>query len=139
MELVLETEWVGNECQIDRLNSFQRDIDIAASGHIVPRADVIADQDSYHLYFGMPGLKAGSLEVQVQNDRLIVSGERKGPERLHETAVHFAERTCGAVRRELKLPLNARHESMRAVYTDGVLELTVEKRAESKSVKVQIN
>jgi HSP20 family protein len=139
MELVLETGWVGNGWQIDRLNSFQRDIEDAASGHIVPRADVIEDHDSYHFYFEMPGLMAGSLEVQVQDDRLIVSGERKRPERLHETTVHFAERTYGAVRRELKLPLNARHESIRAVYTDGVLELTVEKRAESKPVKIQIN
>lgn len=139
MELVLETGWVGNGWQIDRLNSFQRDIEDAASGHIVPRADVIEDQDSYHFYFEMPGLMSGSLEVQVQDDRLIVSGERKRPERLHETAVHFAERTYGAVRRELKLPLNASHESIRAVYTDGVLELTVEKRAEFKPVKVQIN
>ena len=139
MELVFENGWTGNESLIGRLNSFKRDMDEATGGHIVPRADVIEDQDAYHFYFEMPGLKAGSLDVQVQNDRLTVAGERQRPERPHETAVHIAERTYGAMRRELKLPLNARHDGIRAVYADGVLELTVEKRPESKPVKVQIN
>lgn len=139
MELVFENGWIGNGSLIDRLNSFQRDMDDVAGSHIVPRADVIEDQDGYHFYFEMPGLKAGSLDVQVQNDLLMVAGERTRPERPHETAVHIGERNYGAIRRELRLPLNARHDGILANYTDGVLELTVEKRPESKPVKVQIN
>ena len=56
-----------------------------------------------------------------------------------ETEVHMAERGHGPIRRAFKLPVNASRDGIRASYTDGVLELTVEKRIESKPVKIQVN
>ncbi len=41
--------------------------------------------------------------------------------------------------RAFKLPVNASRDGIRASYTDGVLELTVDKRIESKPVKIQVN
>ena len=43
------------------------------------------------------------------------------------------------IKRAFRLPLNARRDGIRATYIDGVLELTVEKRTESKPIKVQVN
>jgi HSP20 family protein len=139
MELVFESGWNVNSGPFDRLNSFRRDIDEAASGPMAPRADVIEDKDAYHFYFEMPGLKGESLDVQVENDQLSVAAERKRPEWPQETAVHIAERGYGHFRGAFRLPLNASRDGIRAAYTDGVLELTVEKRPESKPVKIQVN
>ncbi len=138
MELVFENGWNVNSGLFDRLNSFRREIDEAASGPMAPRADVIEDKDAYHFYFEMPGLKGESLDVQVENDQLTVAAERKGPEWRRETAVHIAERGYGHFRRAFRLPLNANRDGIRATYTDGVLELTVDKRPESKPVKVKV-
>jgi HSP20 family protein len=139
MELMFENRWNGNSGMLDRLNSFRHDIEEAAGGHMHPRADVIEDKDAYHFYFDMPGLKGESLDVQVEDDQLTVAAERKRPEWPQETEVHIAERGHGPIRRAFKLPVNASRDGIRASYTDGVLELTVEKRIESKPVKIQVN
>ena len=130
--------WNLNGGLFDRLNSFQRDIDETAGGHTAPKVDVIEDQDAYHFYFEMPGLKGESLDVEVENDQLTVAAERKRPEWPRETEVHIAERGYGPIRRAFRLPLNASRDGIRAAYIDGVLELTVDKRRESKPVKIQV-
>ena len=139
MELVFENGWNGHSVMLDKLNSFKRDSEEAAGGRMHPRADLIEDKDAYHFYFDMPGLKAESLDVQMEEDQLTVAAERKRPEWPQETTVHIAERGYGHFRRAFRLPLNASQGGIRAAYTDGVLELTVEKRPESKPVKVQVN
>ena len=139
MELVFENGWNGNQWMFDRLNRFRREIDEAAGDHMAPRADVVEDKDAYHFYVEMPGLKDGSIDVQVEDDRLIVEAERKRPEWPQQTQVHLAEREYSPIKRAFRLPLNARRDGIRATYIDGVLELTVEKRTESKPIKVQVN
>jgi HSP20 family molecular chaperone IbpA len=47
--------------------------------------------------------------------------------------------TNGTIRRAFRLPLNAHRAGIRAAYTDDLFEVTVEKRAESKPVKIQVN
>ena len=53
--------------------------------------------------------------------------------------MHFAERGYGALRRVFELPKDASHDNIRAGYKDGVLDVTIDKRPESKPVKIQIN
>jgi HSP20 family protein len=139
MELVIENGWNGNGWMLDRLAGFRRGMDEATEQHTPPRADVVEDKDAYHFYVEMPGLKVGSIDVQVEDDRLIVAAERTRLEWPQETQVHIAEREYGPIKRAFRLPLNARRDGIRAAYTDGVLELTVEKRTESKPMKVQVN
>jgi HSP20 family protein len=124
MELVFENGWYGNQWMGD---------------HMTPRVDVVEDRDAYHFYVEMPGLKDGSIDAHVEDDRLMVASERKRPEWPQETGVYIAERDYGTIRRTFRLPLKASRDGVRAAYDDGVLELTVEKRLESKPVKVQVN
>ena len=49
---------------------------------------MVEDKDAYHFYVEMPGLKDGSIDVQVEDDRLIVASERKRPEWPQEAGVH---------------------------------------------------
>ena len=46
---------------------------------------MVEDKDAYHFYVEMPGLKVGSIDVQVEDDRLIVAAERKRPEWPQQT------------------------------------------------------
>ena len=140
MELVLANGWKnGNQWMFDNLNRFRREIDEAAGNDMAPPADVVEDKDAYHFYVEMPGLKDGSIDVHVEDDRLMVASERKRPEWPQEAGVHIAQRDYGTIRRAFRLPPKASRDGVRAAYDDGVLELTVEKRLESKPVKVQVN
>ncbi len=72
MELVFENGWNGNGWMLDRLASFRQAADAATDPNTRARADVMEDKDAYHFYVEMPGLKDGSIDVQVEDDRLIV-------------------------------------------------------------------
>ena len=136
MELVFENGWNGNRWMLDRLANFRQAADAATNPNTPARADVVEDKDAYHFYVEMSGLKDGSIDVHVEDDRLMVASERKRPEWPQEAGVHIAERDYGTIRRAFRLPLNANRDGIRAAYVDGVLAVTVEKRPESKPVKV---
>jgi HSP20 family protein len=106
---------------------------------MVPSVDVIEDKEAYHFYFEMPGLRNESLDARVEGGRLIVSAERKWPEWPQDTEVHVSERGYGTLRRSFELPDDASQDKIAASYKDGVLEVTVEKKAESKPTKILIN
>ncbi len=139
MEVRFENGWTRRGWLFDpRVLSLFNHSD-ATTRDMVPPVDVIEDKDAYHFYFEMPGLKNESIDARVENGRLLVAAERKRPEWPQETEVHIAERGFGTIRRALELPDDASHEKIEAAYKDGVLELTVEKKAESKSAKILVN
>jgi HSP20 family protein len=106
---------------------------------MVPPVDVIEDKDAYHFYFEMPGLKNESIEARVEDGQLIVEAERTRPEWPRETRVRVAERGYGKIHRAFALPNDASRDRIEASYKDGVLEVTVEKKPESKSARILIN
>ena len=114
MELVFENGWNGNGWMLDRLASFRQAADAATDPNTRARADVVEDKDAYHFYVEMPGIKVGSIDVQVEDDQLIVEAERKRPEWPQQTQVHLAEREYSPIKRAFRLPLNARRDGIRA-------------------------
>ena len=139
MEVRFENGWTGRGWLFDpRTLSLFRESD-AAAGHMVPAVDVIEDKDAYHFYFEMPGLTNESIDARVEDGRLLVAAERKRPEWPKETEVHVTERGYGTIRRAFELPNDTSQEKIEASYKDGVLEVTVQKKPESKSAKILIN
>jgi HSP20 family protein len=139
MEVRLENGWAGRGWSLDpRLNAWFREFN-STPRYITPAVEVIEDKHGYHFYFEMPGLKQDSIDARVEDGRLIVAAERKRPEWPGETEVHVTERSYGALRRAFELPNDASHDKIEASYKDGVLEVTVEKKTESKSAKIHIN
>jgi HSP20 family protein len=139
MEVRLDTAWAHRGWLFDpRVQDLFWEFD-ATNRHMVPPVDVIEDKDAYHFYFELPGLKKESLDARVEGGRLLVTAERQRPEWPYETEVHIAERSYGAIRRAFELPKDASHEKIEASYKDGILEVTVEKRPESKPSKILIN
>jgi HSP20 family protein len=106
---------------------------------MVPPVDVIEDKDAYHFYFEMPGLTSNSIDARFEDGHLVVEAERTWPEWPRETRVRVAERGYGKIHRAFELPNDASRDRIEASYKDGVLEVTVEKKPESKSAKILIN
>ena len=103
-----------------------------------PRADVVENEAGYHFYFEMPGIKADSIDARMEDGALVVEAERKRPEWTKESSVHVSERTYGKLLRAFELPEDAAHDNIAASYRDGVLEVTVPKRPESKPLKIKV-
>jgi HSP20 family protein len=147
MEVRYENGWAGRGWMLDRsmvldpreLGLFKESDATPRQMDMVPPVDVIEDKDGYHFYFEMAGLTNESIDARVENGRLLVAAERKRPEWPAETEVHVAERGYGTIRRAFELPDDASQDTIKAIYKDGVLEVRVEKKAESKSAKIQVN
>ena len=139
MELRFENGWTGGGWVLDpRTPGWFRNFDTTAR-HMVPPVDVIEDNDAYHFYFEMPGLTSQSIDARFEDGQLLVDAERTRPEWPRETKVRVAERGYGKIHRAFELPNDASHDRIEASYKDGVLEVTVEKKPESKSAKILIN
>ena len=138
MELRYENGLVGNRWLLDNMNGIFRELG-PQNRRVAPPTDVVEDKDAYHFYFEMAGLTTDSIEVRVEDGHLVVEAERKRPEWPQETAVRVAERAYGTIHRVFEMPKDASQDHVHATYKDGVLAVTVDKRPESKPVKIQIN
>jgi HSP20 family protein len=139
MEVRFDNGWAGRGWVFDpRTVGLLRQSDASAQ-HMVPSVDVIEDKDAYHFYFEMPGLTNESIDARVEDGQLVVEAERTRPEWPREKRVRIAERGYGKIRRAFELPDDASPDRIAASYKDGVLEVTVEKKPESKPAKILIN
>ncbi|KAF5743166.1 17.1 kDa class II heat shock protein-like [Tripterygium wilfordii] len=111
-------------------------------------ADVIEYPNAYVYIIDMPGLKKDQIKVHMEDNMLVVSGERKR-EREKEKEVKEGikyirmERRLGKYLKKFVLPENADPEKISAVYQDGVLTATVEKKKppepkKPKSIEVHV-
>ncbi len=144
MEVVLGNGY-ANGWLYDRMNRLNRLFNEAgraaseSSANVLPRTDVIEHSEGYHFYFDMSGIKADSVNVQVEDGRLMVEAERKQPEWPKDAEVHLSERSYGTVRRSFTMPEDASAEGIKATYRDGVLEVTVAKKPEAKPTRIKVN
>ncbi len=110
-----------------------------ANAHVRPAADVVEDTDSYQFSFEMAGLKKDSVDVRVEDGHLIIEAERVRPELPKEAQVHLSERTYGPIRRTFKMPEDALTDGISATYRDGILDVRVPKKPETKPLRIKVN
>jgi HSP20 family protein len=138
MELRMTNGCMPNPWRYGRWNRAWEELEKGARS-LAPRADVVEDAEGYHFYFEMPGLRADSVDVRVEDGALVVEALRNRPEWPKDAQVRVAERAYGKLRRAFELPEDAGHDQIHAAYKDGVLEVTVPKRPESKPFKIKVD
>lgn len=141
MEVLLGNGYT-NGWLLDRINRFNRlfnEAQLAPEARVLPPTDVVEHSEGYHFYFEMPGIKADSVEVKVEDGRLVIEAERKRPEWPKDAEVHLAERSYGAIQRAFTMPEDASADGIKATYRDGVLEVTVAKKPEAKPARIKVN
>lgn len=103
-----------------------------------PRFDVREDPDCFVIKADMPGLRQADIEISLTNNRLCVSGHRED-ERIEESKSYaMRERTFGSFSRDFVLPESIDADRIEARMQDGVLDIKVPKRAESKPKKIPL-
>ncbi|KIO01551.1 hypothetical protein M404DRAFT_149837 [Pisolithus tinctorius Marx 270] len=74
--------------------------------------------------FELPGLKPEDISIEIQQNRLTVSGEFKKTESRDEAGYAFRERRQGKFSRTLQLPIGVKSEDVKAKLENGLLTLT---------------
>jgi len=94
-----------------------------------PRMDVHEDSQANTVTatFELPGLRKEDVDISVQNNTLIVSGESKLSSERTEEGYTVRERRYGKFSRSLPLPQGTQPQSIKASMQDGVLTVTFPK------------
>ena len=93
----------------------------------------------------LPGLQASDLNVQVNENVLTISGERKyekkdekKDEKTGNLTPHYIERYHGTFSRSVVLPAPVKQDKIEAEYKDGVLSVTLPKAEVTKPCKIAV-
>jgi HSP20 family protein len=105
----------------------------------IPAIDVVENDADYVVRADLPGLSESDVNIEVSNDVLTISGERKSEHEERKAGYHRVERRSGSFRRSLALPEGVDTESIQATFDKGVLEVTVPKPAQRQPHTVQIS
>jgi HSP20 family protein len=97
-----------------------------------PRMDVYEKDNTIVIKAELPGLKKEDVQVEIQGDDLVIRGESKAESEVKEEDYYRSERTFGSFYRRMPLPTGVTAEQIQATLTEGVLEVTMPKAAESK-------
>jgi len=71
----------------------------------------------------LPGVRKEDVNVQVEDDRVVIQGERRQESRREEQGYFHTERSYGSFYREIPLPEGIDSEQAKASFHDGVLEI----------------
>jgi HSP20 family protein len=129
----------------NRLNSIFQDVthpagesEALTSGSFVPAVDVYEDSQKVVLKLEVPGIKQEDLDIRVENQTLVVKGERKLEVDEKEENFHRIERRFGSFVRSFTLPPTVDTNAVSATYDAGVLTISIPKKAEAKPKQVKI-
>jgi HSP20 family protein len=118
-----------------------READISA-GWAPYGVDVREDADHVYVEAELPGFHKEEVDITLENSVLTITAERKsdaknGTENKGEWLLR--ERRFTRFVRSFTLPHTVDEQSVKAVLTDGVLTITLNKREETKPRKVQVS
>ena len=103
------------------------------------RADVKEDDKSYVVHAEIPGVKKEEIQVSIEGNQVAISAEvkRQKDEKQAEKTLR-TERYYGKVYRAFSLGQDVDQEQAQARYENGVLELTLPKRAAASTRRVTV-
>jgi len=124
--------------EVNRLFNTLFDAAGGADQRWVPAMDLFEVGDHFVLRADLPGLSEGDVSLEVQDNSLTISGERKAEHEQSEGGWYRIERSFGSFSRSLTLPEGVNPEAISAEFTNGVLEVRIPKPEERKPRRVEI-
>ncbi len=103
-----------------------------------PSVDIYETEQSLVLSAEVPGLKEDDIEIKIEDNTLTIKGERKFEKETKEENYHRIERAYGSFYRSFTLPNYINQDKIEAEHENGVLKITMPKKAEMKPRQVKI-
>lgn len=105
-----------------------------------PAVNVGSTPQSIELYAYVPGLEPDSIQVDLERGTLSIAGERASslPQNGEKSVVHINQRFAGRFRRAVSLPEDIDPDGVSADYRNGVLHVSVKRRAEAQPRRISV-
>jgi HSP20 family protein len=103
-----------------------------------PAVDIFETENELVLKADVPEVSLQDIDVQVENQTLTLSGERKFAAEDNSKGFHRIERSYGQFTRSFSVPATVDAEKVSAEYHDGVLTVKLPKKEAAKPRQVKI-
>ena len=108
-------------------------------GAWAPSVDIYENKDQLVLEAELPGMKPEEFDLSIENNVITLRGERRFEKTDEGDNYHRVERSYGSFTRSFTLPQTVNGEEAKAEYSNGVLRVTLPKREEAKSRRIEIS
>ena len=105
---------------------------------VAPKVDIFEEGDNFVVKAEIPGMKKEEIEVNLTDDMVTISGEKKKEEKVEKKDYYRFERSFGSFSRSFRLPKDVQADKAKATFKDGVLELKVPKTEEAKKKEKKV-
>ncbi len=103
-----------------------------------PSVDIFETENELVLKAELPGVDEDDIEIKIEDSTLTLKGDRKFEKETKEENYHRIERSYGSFYRSFTLPRNIDQDKIKAESENGILKVTMPKKAELKPKKVKI-
>ena len=105
-----------------------------------PTCEAKEDAGNYYLKFDLPGVAKEQVKIDLHEDRLTVTGERKEERKTEdkEHRTHFSEMFYGTFTRTMTFPVGVDSEKTEAKFENGVLSITLPKKTGNGARQISI-
>jgi HSP20 family protein len=103
-----------------------------------PLCDVFETNKEIVFKLELPGIKKDDVKVRIENDMLLIYGERKFDDEIKKENFHRVERRYGEFVRRFTLPAYVDPAKITAEFKDGLLMITMPKLEEAKAKMIDV-
>ncbi len=117
-----------------------RPLSMPAETELKMKIEVKENEKAYTVRAEVPGVKKEDIQVDISGNQVSIRAEAKKEkeEKQGEKVLH-SERYYGMVSRGFSLPAEVDAQGGKAEYKDGVLELTLPKKASAQSKRLSVS
>jgi len=106
---------------------------------VLPPVDIHDEGNELVLKADLPGLEKKDVDINITNNILTISGERKKEEKVEKGGYYTYERTHGSFYRRFELPVGIDVDKIKAHMENGVLEVRLPKTERLEGKKISIS
>ena len=108
------------------------------TGNWAPRVDIFENEDAIEVSVALPGLKQQDVKVNIENNVLTISGERKFEHDEKKENYSKVEQYYGTFSRSFSLSNTIDPEKVNASMEQGILKVLLPKREETKPKQIEV-
>lgn len=136
METIVDQVFNQSECKTDRTGE-RCEVPVDAKA-FTPAIDIYESEAQFDLYVDLPGVKADAIKLEMQEEKLVVSGTRGAVAQGAGVSPHRVERVVGNFSRAIRLPKQTDVERISADFDNGVLHVALPKQLKQRPRTIEI-
>jgi len=106
----------------------------------MPTVEISEQDGKYRILAELPGLSPDEVRVEVEDNAVVLQGERQVEQEATEGRIRRSERQFGFFYRRIPLPEGADSEQAKAKFHDGILEITIpapDRQAKRRQIQIE--